>query len=557
MVRRSSVVLVLGLFAGVWVALAAAPIPERGAAMVSSDHALASDAGATVLRRGGNAADVAVAAALAAGVVQPSSSGLGGGGFAIWVDGAERKVLDFREVAPTAAHRDMYRTDDGAVHPDASRVGGRAVAVPGEARGLARFLSTHGSLPPSVVAAPAIELAGRGFPMGRFLHAALERTSHDGVRPLLGIGNQLPPPGERIRRATLAKTLRRWVSSGGGFLHEGPGAVAIVEAVAAAGGVLTEQDLAGYMPRNREPLVFGYHGYTVISMPPPSSGGVALGQMLRVLEGYDLEALGHNSSAYVHLLAETMKHAFADRARFLGDPDFVEVPVENLLSEERIREMQRAIWPGRTFGPDHYGEPVAPHRDAGTQHISVVDSEGRAVALTTTINTSFGSGVVVDALGIVLNNEMDDFAIAPGVPNVFGLVGNEANAVEPGKRPLSSMTPTVVLDPNGEVVMVLGASGGSFIISAVLQVFLDVVEFGLDPQEAVAAPRFHHQWAPDLIFLEPGFPADVHRALEARGHTITERDGFSSVQVVLVEGDHLVGGADPRKGGWPAGVWNP
>ncbi|MBW1878610.1 MAG: gamma-glutamyltransferase [Deltaproteobacteria bacterium] len=555
MVLRPSVVLALGFLVAAWVALAAAPIPERGDAMVSSSHALASEAGASVLRRGGNAADAAVATALAAGVVQPSSSGLGGGGFAIWVDRSERAALDFREVAPAAAYRDMFRTEDGVVDPTASRVGGRAVAVPGEPRGLADLLAAHGSLPPSVVAAPAIELASRGFPVGRHLHAALERTPHEGVGALLGIGDALPRPGERVRRATLAKTLKRWASSRGGFFYEGPGAAALVEAVGEAGGAITAEDLERYASTPRKPVIVQYRGYTVIGMSPPSSGGVALGQMLQVLERYDLKALGHNSSDYVHLLTETMKHVFADRARFLGDPDFVEVPVERLLSKERIGEVQRAIWPGRTFGPDHYGEPIAPHRDAGTQHISVVDAQGRAVALTTTINTSFGSGLVVGPLGIVLNNEMDDFASAPGVPNAYGLVGSEANAVAPGKRPLSSMTPTVVLDPEGEVVMALGASGGSFIISAVLQVFLDVVEFGLDPQEAVAAPRFHHQWVPDQLFLEPGFPADVQRALEARGHTLTERDGFSSVQVVLVEGDHLAGGADPRTGGWPAGVW--
>jgi len=555
MVRRSSVALTFGVVAAALVALAAAPMPERGDAMVSSSHVLASEAGASVLRRGGNAADAAVATALAAGVVQPSSSGLGGGGFAIWVDRAERDVLDFREVAPGAAHRDMYRTGDGTVDPVASRVGGRAVAVPGEPRGLAEFLAAHGSLPPSAVAAPAIDLASRGFPMGSHLHAALERTAYEGIRPLLGLGDPLPPPGERIRRATLAKTLKRWASSQGRTFYVGRGAAALVGAVGEAGGVMTAADLGAYRTEHREPVVVRYRGYTVISMPPPSSGGVALGQMLEVLEGYDLKALGLNSSDYVHLLAETMKHAYADRARFLGDPDFVEVPVARLLSEERIGEIRRGIRPERTFGPEHYGEPIAPPRDAGTQHISVVDAQRRAVALTTTINTSFGSGVVAAPLGIVLNNEMDDFASAPGVPNAYGLVGSEANAIAPGKRPLSSMTPTVVLDPEGEVVMVLGASGGSFIISAVLQVFLDVVEFGLDPQEAVAAPRFHHQWSPDRLFLEPGFPADVQRALEARGHTLTEQEGFSSVQVVLVERDHLAGGADPRTGGWPAGVW--
>jgi len=289
-------------------------------------------------------------------------------------------------------------------------------------------------------------------------------------------------------------------------------------------------------------------------MPPPSSGGVVLLQLLAVLEPIDLAALGHNSSAYVHLLAEAFQHAYADRAHLLGDPDFVDVPVARLTSRERADEVRASIVPDTTFPPEHYGSLLAPPSDAGTEHISVIDAAGGAVALTTTINTSFGSGLVVDELGIVLNNQMDDFAVAPGVPNAFGLVGDEANAIAAGKRPLSSMTPTVVVGPDGKVVMVIGASGGGQIITATLQVLLNVLVFGMDPQEAAAAPRFHHQWMPKVLMVEPGIPLDVIQALEARGHVVQVQESFASVQLVTAAGELLAGGADPRKGGWPAAV---
>ncbi len=538
---------------GVFVLLSVAPPPRTGSALVSADHRLASQAGAEVLAQGGNAVDAAVAAALSAGVVQPAGSGLGGGGFAVGVKGEEVQFAkDFREVAPGAAKRDMF-VRDGNVDRQASRAGGLAVAVPGEPVGLAELVEEHGELSLSAVAAPAIRQASRGFEVGPHLAKSLSRTAYPSVRRIFAVGDGVAATGDVVRRPALAKTLRAWSRSEGRNLHTGGRAQAIARAAVAAGGVLTAADIRGYRTRDRDPLQGSYRGYTIWTMPPPSSGGVALLQLLSVLEGWDLEALGHNSSDYVHLLAEAMKHVFADRARHLGDPDHVSVPVKRLLSEDRISEIRRKIWPSRTFGPDYYGERLAPPKDAGTQHISVLDREGLGVALTTTINTSFGSGVVVPELGILLNNEMDDFAAAPGVPNAFGLVGGEANAVAPGKRPLSSMTPTVVLDEEGDVVLVVGASGGSTIISATLQVVIAVLDFGLDPQEAVAAPRMHHQWLPDVLWLEPGYQADVVRALEARGHETTVREGFSAVQAVHRSGGQLLGGADPRKGGWPAG----
>ncbi len=536
--------------------IAAAPYAERGRAMVSSDHELAAAAGAAILADGGNAIDAAVATALAAGVVQPAGSGLGGGGFAVVVrPGQSPMSLDFREVAPGAATRDMYRTADGGVESSRSRKGGLAVGVPGEPKGLAQLLACCGTMSHAEVAAPAIDLA-KGFPMGHHLAGALVKTGDSEVQELFGVGRKPPLPGDTVSRKQLAKTLKRWAATESDYLYTGAGAAAIAQSVQRSGGLITVDDLAGYTPREREPIVATYKGHTLVTMAPPSSGGVFLAQMLGVLEGFDLAELGHNSSDYVHVLTEAMKHAYADRAHHMGDPDFADVPTAELMGDARVDEIRKKIYPSRTFEADWYGEPFAPHDDAGTQHISVIDRDGNAVALTTTINTSFGSGVVVPELGIVLNNEMDDFAAAPGVPNAYGLVGQEANAVAAGKRPLSSMTPTIVLDAEGKVVMSIGASGGSFIITSVLQVYLNIVEFGLDPQEAVAAPRFHHQWAPDKLVLEQGFPLDVRRSLQARGHTLADIEPYSSCQVVAVgEGGELSAGADPRKAGWPAGVW--
>ncbi|MEZ4316056.1 MAG: gamma-glutamyltransferase [Myxococcota bacterium] len=543
----SVVLLAVGVLVGV------APPPEVGTALVSADHRLASEAGAEVLRKGGNAVDAVVAAALSAGVVQPAGSGLGGGGFAVIVrpDGS-RRVLDFRETAPAGASRDMFRTEDGGVDAMASRVGGRAVAVPGESRGLAQLLAELGRLPPADVAAPAIRQASEGFRVGAHLAHALESTQHPAIQALFRLTDRVATDGDTVKRPALAKTLKRWAKSKGEDLYTGPGAASVLATTEADRGVLTSADLEGYRPKAREPIVSTYRGYTLVTMPPPSSGGVVLAQALKVLEGYDLPSLGHNSADYVHLVSEVMKHAYADRAHHLGDPDFVKVPVARLLSDARVDEIRKKVWPGRTFPPEHYGPLIAPPEDGGTQHISVIDADGMAVALTTTINTSFGSGLVAADAGIVLNNEMDDFAAAPGVPNAYGLVGNDANAIQPGKRPLSSMTPTVVLDADGKVVMSIGASGGSFIISSVLQTFLNLTEFGMDPQEAVAAPRFHHQWQPDTLMIESEMPLDVRRALEARGHELRVVERFSSVQVVVRDGAELSGGADPSKGGWPA-----
>jgi gamma-glutamyltranspeptidase/glutathione hydrolase len=544
------------LLAASW-ALGAGPPPTRGRAAVAADQPLASEAGAEVLRAGGNAVDAAVAAALAAGVVQPAGSGLGGGGFGLATRAGGAPVfLDFREVAPAAVDANALRA------PNASRVGGRAVAVPSQSRGLAALIACCGALSPARVAAPAIRLAAHGFPVGPHLAGGLARTTADDVRRLFARGEAPAVEGDRVANPALAKTLRAWAASRGEDLASGAGAAAIAAEVAAADGWVTTADLSATQVRERPPIIAHYRGWTVVTAPPPSSGGVVLAQALGVLEGVDLDfgvepaSAALNSAEYVHTLVEVLKHAYADRAWYLGDPDFVDPGVARLLAPARIEEIRRAVVPDRTFPPDHYGPAMPPPKDAGTQHISALDAHGGACALTTTINTSFGSGLVVEPLGIVLNNQMDDFALAPGVPNAYGLVGAAANAVAPGKRPLSSMSPTLLLSADGEVTLVIGGSGGSNIPSAVLQVIVDIVDFGLDPAEAVSLPRFHHQWIPDELVLEPGFPEDVARALRARGHVVVFREGASAVQVVRrIEGGLAEAASDPRKDGRPASVW--
>ena len=541
-----------------WCAVAhAEPVSERGLGMVSSDHLLVSLAGAEVLEQRGNAADASVAAALAAGVVQPAGSGLGGGGFALVVhpDGRAR-VLDFREVAPSMSTPGMFLDAQGQVDPMRSRVGGLAVAVPGEARGLAWLMKEEGALTFREVLQPARRMAWSGFQPGLRLVEAVAQTGHPDIISAFSVEGARVERSHLIKRRDLASSLARWGRTQGEDFYEGRSADRMLTTVSEAGGGLSSADLRGYAPVEREPLVGHYRGFTILTMPPPSSGGVVLLQALAVLEGHDLVALGHNSSDYVHLVVETLKHGFADRAHHMGDPDYVDVPVERLLSSDRKRAIEASFDEGKTHSPERYGALIAPPRDAGTQHISVMDQDGMAVALTTTINTSFGSGLFVEGVGVILNNEMDDFAAAPGVPNAYGLIGSEANAVAPGKRPLSSMSPTVVLDSSGRPFMVVGASGGSHIISGTLQVILSVLDFGMNPQEAVAASRFHHQWQPASLWIEPGFPQDVLEALEAKGHVLDRRHDFSSVQaVVRTEDGTLRGGADPRKGGWPAGAY--
>ncbi len=541
----------------------AATPPSAGYAngAVATDHVLASLAGVELLRRGGNAVDAACAAAFALGVVNPAGSGIGGGGFLLLKRRGQAPVaLDFRETAPAAASRELFLRPGLA--KDASRVGGLAVAVPGEVKGCAEAVRRHGRLGLARVLAPAIRLAERGFPAGLHLVRTVRGMAGELARDpelarlFLPDGKPLRL-GDRVRRPALAATLRRIAAVGPDGFYRGPVARALVEAVRRRGGVLTLADLERYQPKARTPLSGEYRGHTVISMPPPSSGGVALLQALNLLEPRPLAPLGHNSSRYLHLLAEAIKHAMADRARHLGDPDFVKVPVATLVSKRYASALAKRLGE-RALRPEQYGSRAplaAPPEDGGTSHVSVVDREGSAVALTTTINLPFGALLVAGATGVILNNEMDDFAVRPGEANAFGLTQGEQNAVAPGKRPLSSMTPAIVVRrSDGELVLSAGASGGPTIITGTLQAILNVVDFGLDANAAVGRSRIHHQWLPDELWVEADLPADVTAALRGRGHRLwLQRAPYTAVQVVVPREGLLQPGSDPRKVGEPAG----
>jgi gamma-glutamyltranspeptidase/glutathione hydrolase len=561
---------------------ALAPLPARAAAaapavaregMVVTSQADATRAGVAMLEEGGNAVDAAVAAAFALGVTEPFAAGIGGGSFLLirLADGSV-VAIDARETAPAAAQRDMF-TRPG-VAPDASLSGPLAVATPGLVLGLAAAQELYGRLSLSEVMKPAIRLAAGGFAIGPHHARVLEEMRARGLPerfPETG-RIQFPPPGEpvepgwRLVQTDLAQTLRRIARGGPETFYTGSIARAIADDLAKRGGLVSAEDLAGYELRFRTPLRGSYRGYDIHAFPPVSSGGVALIETLNILEGFDLALFGAGSSASMHRIAEAMKFAFADRAAYLGDPDFVAVPVAALTAKsyaERLRakidppRWRRAPWTwGRSETVVKVRGPGLPQGDSGTTHLSTSDALGRAVALTMTINTPFGSGITVPGTGILLNNEMDDFSKAPDTPNVYGLVDTRgANAIAPGKRPLSSMTPTIVTK-GGELFMVAGSPGGPRIISTVLLTLLNVIDYGMDPQQAVSAPRFHHQWQPDVLSVEPEVPADVLRGLERRGHAVevSERD-WSAAEVIVVDPETgwQLGGSDPRRDGLALG----
>ena len=529
--------------------------------MVVSTHHEAAKAGARILREGGNAIDAAVATAFAVGVTQPFSAGVGGGAFAlVRLEDGTFAALDARETAPAAASSTMY-TEPG-VAKDASVHGALAVAVPSFVPGMVALLEKHGTMPLAKVLAPAIELAENGFVIGRY-HARLAgymrgrlpadrfpETRRIQFAPFAATGMQ----GERLVQRDLARTLRRLADGGESVFRDGAIARAIVAEVGRRGGLLTLDDLRNYQPRWREPVMGEYRGLRVASFPPPSSGGAVLIETLNILEGFDLAGLRAGGAPAIHLVAEAMKLAFADRAAYMGDSDFVDVPIAQLVSKAYAKAQRARMDPQKATlikGPG-----VLPE-DAGTTHLSVTDSAGRAVALTMTINTPFGSGITVPGTGVVLNNEMDDFAVATGTPNSYGLVDTRgANLVAPGKRPLSSMTPTI-LDRDGRLFMVSGSPGGPRIISTTLLTVLNVVDWKMDPQAAVAAPRFHHQWEPNRLRVEPEIADEVIEALEARGHDV-ERSArpWSAAEVIVIDPGtgRQFGGSDPRTDGAAVGV---
>jgi gamma-glutamyltranspeptidase/glutathione hydrolase len=519
--------------------------------LVVSDSPLATKAGMETLARGGNAVDAAIATALALSVVDQASSGLGGGGFMVIYRTKEKKsfALDFRETAPAASRRELYLAD-GKPMPSLSLTGALAVAVPGEAAGLAEAHRRFGSLPLAAIAAPAIRLASDGFPLEAPLHFAIDRMRQT-MRKFPDLAkvflphDQVPAEGELIRQSDLAESLKAFAAQGSQMFYQGWVAKAIAESVHEAGGLISLDDLRNYKPKWREPLIGTYRQRTVVTMPPPSSGGVAILEMLNVLQGYKLGGFEHNSAPYLHLVAEVMKHAFADRAAFLGDPDFVHVPVGKLTSRDYAAWIRGRIAPDKTRPPAFYGYYNYEAEKGGTTHFSVVDRFGNAVACTQTVNTRFGSKLVARGTGIVLNNEIDDFAIHPDRGNVYGLRGNEANSLQPLKRPLSSMSPTIVLNGDGPE-LVVGGAGGPRITTATLQTILNVLDFQMRVREAVSAARIHHQWVPNELDAE-SLPADVKRSLEARGHVLRARSELGVVQAITLRGGRVEGAADPRK----------
>ena len=522
--------------------------------MVASEHVLASQAGVEMLQRGGNAVDAAVAASFATGVVNPSSSGIGGGGFMLIYLARHSRVvaLDYREEAPAAAGRDLF-VRDGRVIPALSRRGGLAVAVPGEVAGLGVALQHYGTLPWASVMEPAIRYARDGFPVGSHLAAEIAEN-HDALssspelaRTFLRADGTGLQAGDTLRQPALAETLERIASEGPAAFYRGDIATHIARSVQAAGGVLSVADLSSYRVRWRRPLRGSYRGNAIIAMPPPSSGGGVLLEILGMLSKDDLPALERNSPTYVQLLAEAMQHAFADRAQFYGDPDFVSVPLPRLLAGAHTAALRRRIRAATTLDHSAYGS-AAPVADHGTSHLSVMDAAGNAVACTTTINTAFGAMVVAGDTGILLNDEMDDFSAQPGVANVYGLIGAEANSIAPRKRPLSSMTPTIVTR-QGKAILALGGSGGPLIISGAVQVLLNLLVFDLDAAAAVAAPRIHDQWVPPVLAVEPGIPPLTRHALARCGYTVKEVPAMGALQVVRGTADGFEGAADPRTGG--------
>jgi gamma-glutamyltranspeptidase/glutathione hydrolase len=534
---------------------AQAVLAQRG--MVVTQERQATRIGAEILAKGGNAVDAAVAAGFALAVTLPKAGNLGGGGFMVLhlAEKGEDLVIDYRETAPAAMRQDAFLDANGNPDPEKSRDSALAAGVPGTVAGLAlahaRFGSGRFTL--AELVAPAVQLAREGIPVeGDLLDSLLlagprlQRWASTAQIFLKPDGSNWSA-GDRLVQPELAAALEAIGREGPRAFYIGPIADKIVTSVREAGGLMTRGDLEDYQPIIREPVRGTYRGYEIVSMPPPSSGGVHLVQMLNILEGFPLGKLGAGSPAALHLMIEAMKLAYADRAEFLGDPDAVHVPAGLLVSKDYAAQQRAAI------DPQHARAAIDIRPDSNalggnTTHFSVVDQFGNAVANTTSLNLNYGLGLVAQGTGILLNNTLDDFAAAPGAPNAFGLIGGSANAPGPGKRPLSSMTPTIVLK-DGRPVLVTGAPGGGRIISTVLQVIVNDIDFGLPPAEAVGAPRVHHQWRPDEVVAEPSLPAATIRALEKRGHAVRVGPPFGSAHSIAITPQGLVGVADPRASG--------
>jgi gamma-glutamyltranspeptidase / glutathione hydrolase len=549
-------ILSLGLAAALCASAAVQPVRARKG-MVVTREPHATEVGLAVLKSGGNAIDAAVAVGFALSVTLPSAGNIGGGGFLLarFADG-RTTFIDFRERAPGKATRDMYLDAAGNL-TDASTLGHKAAGVPGTVRGLELASRKYGRKPWGELVAPAIELAGKGFPVSYGFAESLRNSTLLARFPeshrIFQRDGKFYEPGERLIQTDLARTLERIRRHGADGFYKGETARLLAADMQASGGLITLSDLEEYRAVERAPIAGSYRGYSVITAPPPSSGGIGVLQMLGVLEETDFAKHGAGSAASLHMLAETMRRYFADRSEYLADPDFYQVPVSRLLDKRYIAGLRRSIdssratpsvelRPGALFVPE----------SADTTHYTVADAEGNVVAVTYTINETYGSGATAKGLGFLLNNEMDDFSAKPGHPNMFKLIQGEANAIQPRKRPLSAMTPTILLR-DGRFYMATGSPGGGTIINTVLQTIVNVVDFGMNIQEAVNWPRIHHQWMPDELRMERGFSPDTIELLRGRGHQIRIVESQGNSAAILFDGSWLQGAADPRAEGTAKG----
>lgn len=536
--------------------------------MVASTERVASQIGVEVMKRGGNAVDAAVAVAFALAVVYPSAGNLGGGGFMmIRRSDGTTTAIDYREMAPAAATREMYVGPDGQLikGEGSSLLGYRASGVPGTVAGMEFALKKYGSgkLTWADLIEPARKLAADGFAVTYRMEKRLQDNEktlspfEDSRRIFLRDG-KLYREGEILRQPELAATLARLQKKGSREFYEGETARLIADDMERHHGLITRDDLRGYAPKERAPLRGSYRGFGIISMPPPSAGGAVLLEMLNILEGFELKKLQPFSSEYYHLLVEAMRRAYADRAEYLGDADFGPVPIEGMIDKAYAERQRSTINPERASASSEIsaGKPAG-YESKQTTHFTIVDASGNAVSNTYTLNDSFGSGVVAKGTGVLLNNEMDDFTSKPGAPNLFGAIQSERNAIAPRKRPLSSMTPTFVLRPDGSLYFAIGTPGGTTITNTVLQIISNVIDHGMNLQEAIDSPRLHHQWQPDRIVEEPlGLSADTRRALEARGHKFAKEPNYmSDAQGIMIEEktNMRLGASDARQDGAAVG----
>ncbi|WP_290791446.1 gamma-glutamyltransferase [Flavihumibacter sp. UBA7668] len=514
-------------------------VTGKNGAVVSA-HPLASQAGLSILQKGGNAIDAAIATQLALAVVYPGAGNLGGGGFLVaHLANGQQLTLDYREKAPAKAHRDMYLNEDGSPNLTKSQQGHLAAGVPGTVAGLWQS-HQYGKLPFPTLVQPAIELAANGFVLTEEEATSLNSNQKDfqnnNTQPTVFIRSQPWKAGDTLIQKELAATLIRIRDKGRNGFYKGKTARLIVAEMKRGNGIISKKDLKNYQAKNRTPSFTKYKEFEILTMSLPSSGGVLLPMMLQMTEQFPISQYGFHSLEAVQLMTEIERLAYADRAKYLGDPDYFKVPVNQLLSKDYIQQRLRLFQPGKAGNSKDIGEGSVQKESEETTHLSVYDKEGNAVAVTTTLNGGYGSSTVVGGAGFLLNNEMDDFSVKPGVPNMYGAVGGEANAIVPGKRMLSSMTPTIVLK-KGKPYIITGTPGGTTITTSVYQTLLNILEFNLDAPTTVNAPKFHMQWLPDVIYTEPGFSEDLIKKLENIGYTIRKRGPIGRTELILIKED--------------------